>query len=290
MTNPAEAKPFSADVLANFERGNDREREVLIDLQRLGRIADFEVIGQQERFELRGKSGKVVIVGKTDATIRWKGLRVKAELKNWNPNLVARISTFGDLFQSPWTRAGAYQLLAYLLGANEEVGMMVLDRPGIPIMLPVVLDDYLDEIEEFLHRAEAAVLMKDAGELPDYHQDPTECKRCPFFGFCTPPISYKGAEVIFDETILQMLQEREEIVEAGKKFAKLDKAIKDRLRGTEMALAGEFLLTGKWGKNTTYDLPDDVKAKYKKTDDKGKFTLTITKVTDPVKIEGDTDE
>lgn len=294
MTVPHEAQPFSADTLANFARGDDREREILIDLQGIGRAANppFEVFGQQERFEIRGRRGQVIMVGKTDATIRQGKLRVKAEVKNWNPNLVARISTFSDLFTSPWTRAGAYQILSYLLGANEEIGMMVLDRPGVPIMLPVVLDDYLDEVEQFLVRAEAATDHVEQGTLPDYHKDPNECKRCPFFGYCTPPIKYEGAQVIFDDETLQQLEEWSTLETNGRAWQKLDTILKKKLYGTEMALAGPFLLTGKWSRNTTYELPDDIKAKYKVTKEKGKFTLTISKVTDTVKIDptGEDDE
>jgi hypothetical protein len=287
MTVPYEAQPFSADTLANFARGDDREREILIDLQGVGRASDppFEVIGQQERFELRGKSGKVVIVGKTDATIKQGRLRIKAETKNWNPNTVARISTFSDLFLSPWTRSGAYQLLGYLLGSGDEIGMMILDRPGVPLMIPVVLDDYLDEMEHFLLRAEEAVAHVDAKTLPDFHKDPNECKRCPFFTYCNPPVKYEGAQVIIDEETLQMLDEWGSLEEQGRRWKKLDEILKKKLYGTEMALAGPFLLTGKWSRNTTYNLPDDVKLKYKETKEKGKFTLTIAKVADPVKLD-----
>jgi len=285
MRDPGEAKPFSADTLANFERGKDRGREVVIDLQRVGRVADFEVYGQEERFELKDRKGRTVIVGKTDASIRYGDLVTRAEVKNWNPNLTARIFTFKDLFLSPWTRAGAYQLLSYLYGSNQQVGFMILDRPGIPRILPVVLEEYLEDMEHFLSRAERAVDHLEAGTLPDFHKDPDECKRCPFYGWCNPPLKYDGASIITYDEILMMLEEREELLVSGKRFAKLDDAIKKALRGTEIGIAGPFLLSGKWSRNTTYELPDDVKLKYKKTDEKGKFTLTITKVTQPVKLD-----
>lgn len=292
MKVPEQAIPFSADILANFNRGSDRGREIVIDLQRVGRAAEkqFEVFGQEERFELKDRNNRIVITGKTDASIRYGNLVARAEIKSWNPNLTNRIFTFADLFLSPWTKAGAFQLLSYLYGSGQPIGFMILDRPGLPRILPVVLYDWMDEMEEWLERATKAVNHLEAGTLPDYHKDPSECKRCPFYGWCSPPLKYEGAQVITDDDFIQLLEEREAVKTAGQTFNKLDMAIKKQLRGTEIGVAGPFIISGKWGGNTTYELPADIKEKYKKTDPKGKFTITITKVSDPVNInEGDSE-
>lgn len=290
MREPQNAMPFSADVLANFKRGSDRGRELVIDMTRIGRAADppFEVFGQEERFVLKGRDGRVIMVGKTDMSLKQDRLIARAEIKNWNPNLTARITHFRDLFNNRWTRSGAYQLLAYLYGSNEPIGFMILDRPGLPKVLPVILHDYLDEMEEFLVRAEEACAHLDADTLPDYHNDPSECRACPFFAHCSPPLEHAGARVETDETILQLLEERATLEEGGKRFAKLDKQLKDYFRGVEIGLAGDFYIAGKWQALTTYVLTDEQKAQFKKTDPKGKFLLTFTKLTTPPKVdEGD---
>lgn len=285
MICPDQVQPFTPDTLANFRRGNDRERELLIDLARVGRAMStpFEVIGQQERFELKDRKGRVVIVGKTDARLKFgRTSSAPVETKSWNVNTVARISRFEDLFLNPWTRSGAYQLLCYLYGSNEPIGFMILDRNGLPLILPVVLYDWLDEVEHFLTRAQAAMDHREAGTLPDFHTDPSDCKRCPFFGTaCNPPLKYEGAAVITDPEIVQMLEIREQNKKAAKDFEWTDKEIKRRLRGCESGVAGGFMVSGKWGKNTTYDLPEALKTQYKKVDEKGKFTLTITRVDGP---------
>lgn len=283
---PDKQAPFSADVLANFRRGSDRGREVRIDLEQLGRAGNpqFEVFGAEERFELRSRDGShAVMVGKTDCSIRQGHLVARVEIKNWNPNLTARINRFEDLFDNKWTRAGAFQLLSYLYGSNQSVGFMVLDRPGIPKVLPVVLYDHLDEMEEWLTRAEMAVAHAKAETMPDYHKDPAECKRCPFFGWCNPPLEYDAATVLADEDLIQLLEAREAVVEAGKQYEKLHKQTKDALRGVEAGIAGDFFITGKWQKLTTYPLTEEQKLQFRKTDPKGKFVLSITKMTDPVK-------
>src|SRR4029079_19412761 len=53
LTCPDQQPPFDATVLARFRRGDDRERDLLADLQRIGREAEpaFEVANQQERLE-----------------------------------------------------------------------------------------------------------------------------------------------------------------------------------------------------------------------------------------------
>src|ERR1044071_6759455 len=134
MTAGDQVKPWSADTLANFRRGNDRERDLLADLKKIGRNADpsFETVGEQERFELKDHKGRVAISGKVDCRLRINGTRISAplEVKSWSAHLTAKVKKFPDLLESGWTRSGAMQLLCYLLGAQEEFGFLLLDRPG----------------------------------------------------------------------------------------------------------------------------------------------------------------
>ena len=124
LTVPDQQPPFSADTLAKFRRGEDRERDLLIDLTRIGREAEppFEVIGQQQRFELKDRKGRVAIAGKVDARLRQGDRAAPLEVKAWSPFLVDRIERFEDLFSNPWTRSGGYQLLSYLYGSASRSG------------------------------------------------------------------------------------------------------------------------------------------------------------------------
>lgn len=280
MTAPDQMQPWTADTLANFRRGQDRERELLIDLTRVGRAHSpgFEVIGQQERFELRDRRGRVAIVGKVDARIRANGMSAPVETKSWNPNTVARIKTFNDVFENPWTRSGGYQTLSYLYGSGEPIGFMLLDRNGLPLLLPVVLFDHLERVEDFLRKAEIALDHVQAKTLPDFLDDASECKKCPFFGTaCQPPLKREGATIVTDPELIQILEERNELEQAAKRFESLDKYVKERLRGVEQGIAGDFVLKGQWQKQTTYNYPEDLRQKYGTTDPKGKFVLKITK-------------
>lgn len=306
MLHPESKKEFSPDTLANFRRGRDRERDLISDLTRVGRLCDpsFDVVGGQERFELRDHRGRVAIVGKVDARIKFDGQHGAAplEIKSYHPSLIANVREFEDLFGNRWLRKGAHQLLAYLLATNEPLGFLLLDRPGIPLPLDVRLFEHLDKIEDFLQRAEVALDAKLAIEaeekdddipfatLPPYIDDPSECRVCDFFGsLCNPPFSHEAAQVIMDEqTILKTeryadLKAMPEIEE----HEQLEKWAKSRYRGVEQAIVGKTFVTGKWQKTTVYEIPEDVanqievlRKPYRKTVEQGKWFLKIEKVSE----------
>jgi len=285
MTIPQTLPPWPAEVLARFRRGDDRERDLLADLSRIGRDADppFTVIGQQESFKLKDHKGRVAISGKVDARIQIGNARPPLEVKAWSPMMTDRIETFADLFDNPWTRSGAHQLLSYLYGAGEPFGFLLLDRSGIPRLLPVELDPHLDHMEDFLARAERAIDHVEAEALPPFLEgDAAECKRCAWYGHtCNPPLSAAGAVVLTDPELHADLARRDELEAAAKEFEKLDKKIKAQLRGVEEGIAGAFVINGKWQKKSTTELPADIKKKYTTTDPKGSFRLEIVRVDAP---------
>lgn len=284
MTVPDQKPPFPPEVLARFRRGDDRERDLLTDLARIGRDAEpsFQVIGQQERFEVKDRQGRVAIVGKVDARVQAPGVSAPLEVKAWAPHLVERIDRFEDLFDQPWTRSGGYQLLVYLYATAQPFGFLLLDRSGLPLPLPVELDAHLDRVEEFLTRAERAIDHQRASTLPDFLVgQPGECQRCPFFGTaCQPPISSPGVQVFTDPELEAALERRAQIEAAGKEYARLDKRIKEQLRGVEQGICGHFHVSGTWGKSSRLELPEALKQQYTRTDMQGRFTLEITRLGD----------
>src|SRR6185503_11459614 len=299
MTESAILPEFDSDTLARFKRGKDRERDMMTDLARVGRLVqpEFEVVGGQEAFTLKDRLGRKVVSGKVDARIRFSGDHnghaYPIEAKSWSPMLTAKIHAFDDVLDGYWTRSGGYQLLMYMLGMKDPLGFLLLDRPGLPLPLPVDLEMHLDKAEAFWKQSEEAVAyVRDGGDIPDFYDDPAECRRCPFFGaVCNPPIgSQEQVGVIQDEQTLQDIErfgELRTILEACglDEFEKLDADLKKRLRGVEMALAGNYLVRGKWGKQSSVVLTPEleaewreIKASYTRTDPKGKFYLKIEKI------------
>jgi hypothetical protein len=281
LTIPDQQPPFPPEVLAKFRRGDDRERELLIDLARVGRETEpeFRVIGQQERFTLKDHKGRVAIVGKVDARLEMNGARPPLEVKAWSPMMTDRVERFSDLFDNPWTVSGAHQLLSYLFAAGEPYGFLLLDRSGLPKLLEVELEPHLDRMEDFLARAERVLDHVAAGTLPDYLDDPASCRRCPWFGgICQPPLSAIGATLLTDPELEATLERREALKAAADEYDDLDKRVKTQLRGVESGIAGKFSITGKWGKSSRVELPENLKKQYTKTDPKGRFTLEITRL------------
>lgn len=286
-TVPELQPEFPTEAKARMMRGTQRERDMVIDLQRAGRHAEpaFDFIGQQEAVRLTDRSGKVVISGKIDGRIRWAdGSSWPAEIKDWSPNITERIETFEDLFLNPWTWSGAHQLLSYLYGKPEPVGVLILSRPGLPKFIEVRLEEHLDAMEAFLADAESAQEHIILETLPDYIGDADECRRCSYFGsVCNPPTSVHGAAVLTDPDLIARLERREELKGAANEFDHLDASIKKEMRGVENGIAGPFVVQGKWGKNTSWEFPSKevekaVKEQYQKTDPKGRFTLSLVRI------------
>ena len=313
MLRPDVKPPFPPDTLANFRRGNDRARDIKADMTRVGRecTPPFDVVGAEERFELRDKKGRVVIVGKVDFRLKFAGQKGSApvETKAWHPNLIQGVKMFSDLFSNRWTRKGAFQLLAYLLATNEPVGFMLLDRPGIPRPIEVNLLEWLDKIEDFLQRAEVAMdalekitaisqvdnpsefWLNTSPLLPPYIDDPSECRVCPFFGTaCNPPLSFEGATIITEDEVLAQIEKHEALDEPRKEYKDLHDDIGEYLKARtpktfkgkerKQIIAGKFLVECSCGKNTTLEIPDSEKKKYQVVDDAGKFSFKITKVSE----------
>jgi len=281
-TAPEQQPPWSVEVLAKFRRGDDRERDLLADLQRIGRDAEppFSVQAQQERFELKDHKRRTAIVGKVDARLAIENRRIPIEVKSWSPMLVDRLEQFSDVFENPWTESGGYQLLSYLYGAGEAFGFLLLDRSGLPRLLPVELEPHLDRMEMFLQKAERVLDHIGAQTLPDFlPDDPQECRRCAWYGHtCNPPLSANAAQVLTDPELEAALERREQLKGAAAEYLDLDKQVKAQLRGVESGIAGAFQIRGYWGKQSSVVLPDALKKQYTVTNPKGRFTLEITRL------------
>ena len=245
MVNGAERPPFPADVLARFQRGKEVERDKLIYLSRVGQrcAPPFSVIGQQERFELKDTKGRTAIVGKVDARLQFSHtLRAPFEYKAWSHLMTAKIDTFEDVFNSPWTSKGGYQILCYLWGSKEPIGFLGIDRPGIPKIIPVELEPNRDRVEEFLALAQKALDHKEAKTLPDFIGDQDVCKHCDWFGgLCQPDVKHDAAKILTDPELEAALIRREELKEAHSEYESVDKIAKAQLRGIETGLCGAFL-------------------------------------------------
>jgi hypothetical protein len=232
---------------------------------------------------LKDEQGKPrpIISGKIDGQISFNSIEIRPVLEFKSGESVKQIKTLEDFARSRWTRSMPDQLLTYQLAEGEPLGLLVLDQPAGPRLIPLVLEEHLERAERFLAKAEAAVAHRfDQGTIPDFVQDLSECRNCDHFGkSCHPPVDFgEGLRVFDDPELVDAAEIREANAAAAKAFKDADKRLKEALHGVEYGQVGDFEVTGKWQKKTWYEYPDKIKARYRKVDNEGRFALNIQRV------------
>jgi hypothetical protein len=285
MMHPEDNDPFTVDGLNRMQQGREMEELVIMQLSRAGAIADpkFSVIQRQTRIVIKDRDGLELIVAKIDGRLKFEGEKHTpiTEIK-WGRSFMG-CESVRDLDAGEWTRAAVDQMLCYLLGMDEPLGVFVLPRvTDFPTLIPVVLDQHLARAEAALVGTRKAVLARTSpndNPLPTFTTDSSLCRRCPHLKkTCLPPAFEYGDGVTLiadDEVLLQNLLEREATAGAHRQYERADKAAKTRLRDVAHALCGPFEITGRWSPQTRYELPDDVKAQYAIEEEKGRFTVSI---------------
>jgi len=283
LLHPEDRPKSAPDALERMRRGNERENSVVSRLLRIGPRSTpyFQVIGTQSRFEIKDRDGVVLIVGKYDGKLRFEGQRLPVVFEIKSGESVKRIETFDDFDRSTWTRHMPDQLLAYLLAEGLPYGLLILDKPGMPTLIPVTLEDHLDRAEGFLRDARVAIDCKQLlAPLPDFTQDRAECQRCDHYKkSCLPPADFgEGVQIITDEGLIEAAVIRLETERAHRDFELADKRLKAGLRGVENAIIGNVLMNGKWSPRKVTTYPEDVEP-IVTTNPKGAFMVKFTDLT-----------
>jgi len=245
---------FEVETLEKMRQGKEIELAMIARLIRVGQRATprFEVIHEQYGETFKDRKGRVILRMKLDGRLKFEsGETPPIEIK-WSV-MADNLQTVEDFDRSPYTRDWLDQMVIYLLTHSEPFGYFVLGRRGLPRLIPVFLEQHLDRAESFLKAAETAMDAKEAyavqGEaaLPPFIDDPSECRRCPFFGrVCNPPIDAgPGIRVIDDPELELLLKRREELVPISGEYQRIDKQVKERFKGIELALVGDFQISVK---------------------------------------------
>lgn len=238
---------ISMESMFRMNRGKMLEEHIYLPaLQHVGAWCDppFQVIGGQEHFEIFDLGVKLYS-GKIDGRIQCDGETPVFEIKAGEA--VSRVHCFEDFSRSIWTRHMPDQLLLYLYRFGELWGFFLIDSPAGPRFIEVVLEDHLDRVQECLDKARAAVaVVRDGAPLPDCTQDRHLCSVCPHNGRnCTPPLDMPGLKVIYDEGLEGALLARESNAAAAKMFKTAHETVRQKLKGVNQVLVGDFYITGK---------------------------------------------
>lgn len=279
FTNYKDKSPFNWELLALFESGNVNEAAYKQQLRALG--LDLVEDGAPLSDDMRRKYN---LGGYLDTRIKWENVRIPIEMKLTNPNMFASIDGLGadvlktgEITQAQiergiasmkrviWFRKYLRQLTVYLLGTNEEVGMLAFtDGRGAWKFIIVPLD--YAEGERILKIAESIKGHVDAGTLPDriaYNHE--ICGRCPFLATCIPDIaSIPSMKIEGNEALAQLLEARDAMLDKWKTVEQINKKIKaffEDVKGGAFTV-GNFIITRTAGQRKTYKVPDDVKMKY----------------------------
>ena len=248
---------------AIFDRGNEEERRVIMDLQELG----FTFLAQQNPIEIKNNKGEIICRGKIDGKILYQKIAIPCEIKSMNMNTFGAIRSIDDLQKKPLHRKYLRQMQLYLYGNNIDAGLFILtDLQGHYKLLVVELD--FGECEQILRRLEKnwkAVQTKKYPEPIDYNK--AICGRCPYAHICLQPISNDGAKMIDNPELEEKLVRREELKPYVDEYEAIDEEVKGTYKGKELVIIGtSWQITSKCQKGTRIDtkaMPDEIKNQYK---------------------------
>jgi hypothetical protein len=291
MMHP-EDDPF--DQPLQFERmqqGQEAERAMIARLHQIGPFCDppFTIAEQQHRFEVKDRDKTTVITGKMDGRIRFgeSGPRPPFEIKSGKT--YEGCETIEDFSRNPWAGSAIDQLLAYLYAddprnhpGGDPWGFILIRRQSrLPWAVRINLMDHLERVESFIQGARRAVDARhNRGPLPDFIGDPVECRRCPHMGkSCDPPLDFgAGIQVCAEPEAIVAAETRERTRRAHEEYEAADKYLKEKFRGVEAGIVGDFRLSGKWSPLTTHEIPPEVKKQYANVNPQGRFTLSIERI------------
>lgn len=228
-------------LMARFQEGVDQERKVVRDLLDLG----IEMEAGQSPIEIKDRKGRVILTGKIDGMIRYKGKKVPCEVKSLDPNIYNTLETAEDFNRYTWARKYPLQLLSYMYGHGYDEGIFIVtDCKGHWKILPMALD--YAQMEEILQKCERVMDAIASGNAPDFIKDASVCRKCWALGrVCAPPLDFGPEMAVIDDPEIEVkLAKRQELQPQVKEYDTLDKELKAYFKGRPKSLCGDWQIMG----------------------------------------------
>ena len=252
-TRGDEAEPPSPALQAIFEFGKIVERATVSEL--LTEVG-LEWVWTQRPFsddqlQVSGMLDGGIEVGHRDV--------LPAEIKSTQGTIFDSIRPGLDglhdmLTSRNWmVRKWIAQIIIYLHLTGERAGMMVIRDKWFwrlrVVPVPADHEAVRREMARLVDRAKEVNEHIAAGTLPDrIEYSATLCGRCKLRRVCMPAIEGEGIDVVDDESLIAMMEERDELAAQARRYKEVDAAVKEALK----SLGDEIIVGGRWlAKNTT---------------------------------------
>ena len=226
----------------------------------------------------RMKNDELQIEGEVEYRLVQSGNKFPLDFKtasSWMFRQISRYEHFKELLTSPhiWVRHYPPQLQIYDFLYGDEVGLLFFKDKDLnrKHVIGVPYDQfYTERIIDGLQIVNECVRKGDM--LKPVYSD--ACRYCGFFSTCFPDSDFvkEKIAVVTDEEMELKLQRWQEIEKIGKEYDKLYDEIKAHFRG-ETVIVGDFLIKSKPFTATVYDVPEDIKKKFAREDERFRMSI-----------------
>lgn len=281
MAEGDQRSKWDAFVQAKLDAGKARELSIKRELLDLG----YEPLMAGEVLEIKSPSGTVLARGRTDLSLALPSnfrSTVAVEVKCMQTHMWGNINHWRDLLRNSWTRKYVRQLMLYMHAKKMTEGLFLIDDfQGHWKILVVEMDQ--EFIADAVAKIERAAAARVSGVVPErIPYDNSLCGMCNFQHVCIPDIKADPRIKIVDNVVLaKLLEVREANYESWQKVEKANAAVKKFFEDVKDGAftIGNFIVARKAGQRKSYDVPDDIKAKFLKmnttyTNDIKRFTTT----------------
>jgi len=232
----------------------------------------YDVVQNEEPLSESIRS-KYLIGGRIDGRVNKHGKRpIPYEFKSMSSAYYKKINSIEDMLDHPkdYIRAYPAQLQIYLFDKNEESGLFILcDSDSLEWKpIPVFLD--YQYVEGLLKRAESVKLAKDQNlEQNPFPRIPygSTCKFCEYAHVCLPEIRNEGLDIVDNEHLEGLLDERAKLQGYAEQFELIDKEAKEIAKsvGKDFIVGNSFSVNIKKSTFKKFDsksVPPEIKKQY----------------------------
>lgn len=238
-----------------FETGNRLEPIIMEILGEIGRASNppWRIVGNQQpvkdslmlRYQITGTIDGI-LQRRIPEAAPWANVAV-CDVKTMSPHVFAAINSYEDLGKYPWTRSYRGQLMGYALGMNlTDCVIIAVNKSNLYDIKAIEFPLDLDYMDGLLEKAERVNMAVSAGTPPAGINTKAECSRCPFLGFCCPPLETGGNMEIVDNPELEAILEALDRLEASAdQYSALEKERDALLQQGKDVCVGRFKVSWK---------------------------------------------